>query len=171
MITINTHSVCLLVYHNRSGSVVASVTITQPALKKVTATAKAAGKLLKVTDFFQDGTGNNIQFYIGDYNETTLPTSVKVTVLESNMAAIKVGAVIFDYPTQVSTGSIISTSIYNDESGNRMGGRINSSVANSYGVVIKLRITVVSAGGTWTSSATSTPSDLVYHGGTFNEAG
>lgn len=153
------------------GSAVASVTVTQPALKKVTATAKAAEKLLKVTDFFQDGTGNNILFYIGDSNETTLPTSVKVTVLESNMAAIKVGAVVFDYPTQVSTGSIISTSIYNDESGNRMGGRINSSVANGYGVVIKLRITVVSAGGTWTSSATSTPSDLVYHGGTFNEAG
>lgn len=154
------------------GTQTVAMTVTQkPVVSGQSASAKAAQKLLKVTDFFQDGTGNNILFYIGDYNETTLPTSVKVTVLESNMAAIKVGAVVFDYPTQVNTGSTISTNVYNDESGNRMGGRINSSPANNYGVVIKLRITVVSAGGTWTSSATSTPSDLVYHGGTYNEAG
>lgn len=153
------------------GSVVGSVTITQPPLKKVTATAKAASKLLRVREFFQDGTGDNVLFYIGDYNESQMPTEVVISIIESNVAALPVGAKVFEYPAKISAGSVISPTIHVDENGTSLGGRINASPANQYGYVIKLRISVVSSGGTWTSSATSTPSDLTYHGGTGFQSG
>ena len=153
------------------GSVVASVTIQQPPLKKVTATAKAESKLLRVREFFQDGTGDNVIFYIGDYNESQLPKDLAVWVIESNVAALPVGSYIFEYPSKASTGSVVSPTLHVDENGASMGGKINATAANRLGVTIKLRISVVSAGGTWTSSATSTPPDLTYHGGTGFQSG
>jgi hypothetical protein len=100
-----------------------------------------------------------------------MPTEVVVSVLESNLAAVPKGAKVFEYPAKVSAGSVISTTVHVDENGASMGGKINATVANQYGVTIKLRISVVSAGGTWTSSATSTPPDLTYHGGTGFQSG
>jgi hypothetical protein len=147
------------------GTPIVTIAVGQKPVKTATASAKAAGKLLKVRQFSQDGTADNVFFYIGDVNESTLPTSVKITVIDSNVPSVLAkGTVIFNWPANSSKGSVISTSFSVDENGANMGGACYMGSYNTPGYVFQLRIEVVSAGGTWTSSSTSNPSDLVYAG-------
>lgn len=143
------------------GSQTISVTVNQAAVAASSASAASAAKLLRVREFKTNAKGSYLYFFIGDLNEKTLPQSVKITCIETNIPTfntlIKVGDVIFDYPAKQS----YNHNVQPDKFGNLAGG-INTARWNIPSLIIKFRIEVISAGGTWTSSTTTNPTDLTF---------
>jgi hypothetical protein len=148
---------------NSVGSEVVSVTIEQPPLKKVSATAKTQAKLLVLRKWFVNSDLTEVIFYIGDIGETVLPKKVLITVIESNSQIVLKDQVVFNYPEQQSFGSVITPDIVRDSDGSHMGGKINTSPVNLENTKIVFRIRIESEGGVWESSESTNPPDLVYY--------
>jgi hypothetical protein len=144
-------------------------TITLTVTSKYTsvsnsASTQTAGKLLTITKIFSTYDGSRVIFYIGQQGDTIKPTSVKVTVISSSVTSITpVDTVLFDYPSRANLGNDIRN-VYADEGGSWLGGEIPMPQYIYTGLVLVLRFTITSAGGTWTTSSTSIPSDYTFIG-------
>ena len=126
------------------------------------ASTQTAGKLLTITKIFSNYDGSRVIFYIGQQGDTIKPTSVKVTVISSSVnSIIPVNTVLFDYPSRANLGNDIRN-VYTDEGGSWLGGEIPMPQYSYTGLVLVLRFTITSEGGTWTTSSTSIPSDYTF---------
>lgn len=141
------------------GTQTVTMTVNQATVASSSASAATAGKLLTVRQFKTNALGSYLYFELGDKNETVLPKSAKITCIETSFPNpwIKVGDVIFDYPAQESYGFKVQLG-----SDGIMRGGLPTEKFNIVSLIIKFRVEIVSAGGTWTSSATSNPPDFLF---------